>query len=253
MARRPEFYYNPKTGSYRKRLKLPDGTYKDVWGKTKEEVRARLRTIWEAQKLGVDLTDDTTVAELAAEWYANRKDALSESRREDYRSAINLRICPVIGHMRVKDVRPEHCQRVMARCAQMSYSVQQKTVSTMKQIFDCAVDNSFIFRSPAEKLKAKGARSVEKTALTPEQCAQLEAAVAGTRAYPYVMLALYAGLRREEICALRWSDVDLDAVPPRLTVNYAVRFAGGHAVYPAPLKSKAAHRTIPLPPSNGSR
>lgn len=247
MGRRPEFYYDGKY--YRKRVKLQSGLYKDVRAKTKEELRKKLYDLETAQRMGLVLDDTTTVAELAAEWYENRKEGLSLSRREDYCSAINLRICPVLGAMKVRDVRPEHCQRVMAKCAGLAYSTQQKTVSTMKQIFECAVDNGLLIRSPAEKIKPGGAKPQEKEALTVEQCAQLEAAVKGTRAYIFVMLGLYAGLRREEICGLQWKDVALKADPPRLTVNNAMRFAGGKAEFPAQLKSKAAHRTIPLPPN----
>ena len=54
--------------------------------------------------------------------------------------------------------------------------------------------------------------------------AQLEAAVKGTRAYIFVMLGLYAGLRREEICGLKWNHVDLEQkvitiAEARTTVN----------------------------------
>lgn len=248
MARgRPEFYYDEKTGYYRKRVKLADGRYKDVRAKTKDELRSKLYDLETAIRQGIILDDNTTVAELAKEWYDNRKSGLSLARQSDYRTAINLRICPVIGGMKVRDVRPEYCQRIMAQATHLSFSSQQKTVSALKQIFDCAVDNGLILRSPAEKIKPGGAKAKEKSALTREQCAQLEDAVKGTRAYLFVMLGMYAGLRREEICGLQWKDIDLKATPPRLTVNNAMQFTGGKAVFPSPLKSKAAHRTIPLP------
>lgn len=247
MARRPEFYYDPQTGYYRKRVKLPTGKWKDVRGKTKEEVRAKLYELETSVRQGIILDDDTTVAELALEWYSNRMGGLSVARQNDYRNAINLRICPELGDMKLKAVRPEHCQRVMAAMSGMSNSAQQKTVSTMKQIFACAVDNGLIQRSPAERIQAKGAKAKEKTALTREQCAQLEEAVRGTRVYIFVMLGLYAGLRKEEILALQWSDVDLDADPPRLTVNNALQLSGGRATLCHTLKSESAHRTIPLP------
>ena len=243
---RPEFYYDGTY--YRKRIKLPDGRWKDIRARTKEDLRNKLYELETAQRLGIALDDDTTVAELAAEWFNNRKAGLSASRQEDYRSAINIRICPILGAMKIRDVKPEHCQRVMSASASLSYSSQQKTVSAMKQIFECAVDNGLIIRSPATKLKPGGAKPKEKTALTPEQCEQLEEALKGTRAYIVVMIGLYAGLRREEICGLQWKDLNLKSDPPRLTVNHAVRFEGNHAIYPSPLKSKAAHRTIPLPP-----
>lgn len=247
MAGRPEFYYDERSGYYRKRFKLPDGRYKDVRARSKEELRRKLYDLETKLRMGVLIDDDTTVAELAAHWYNNRKNGLSISRQEDYRDAINLRICPVMGFMKVRAVKPEHCQMVMNACAEYSYSIQQKTASTMKQIFECAIDYGIIIKSPATKIKAAGAKPKEKAALTPEQCEQLIAAVRGTRAYIFVMLGLYTGLRREEIYALRWEDIDLNADPPRLTVNNAIRFAGGRAEFPAPLKSRAAHRTIPLP------
>ena len=92
MARRPEFYFDEKTGYYRKRVKLPNGKWKDVRGKTKEEVRRKLYDLETSIRQGLVLDDDTTVAELAAEWYSNRKAGLSFSRQGDYRTAINLRI-----------------------------------------------------------------------------------------------------------------------------------------------------------------
>ena len=245
---RPEFYFDEKTGYYRKRVKLNDGTYKDVRGKTKEETRRKVHELLEAQKYGVILDDKTTVAELAVEWYNNRKDKWSYSRQSDYVISINNHICPVIGAMKVKDVKPEHCQRILANMAGMSNSMQSKAVTTLKQIFECAEENGLIFRSPCSKLKAGGERAKEKVPLTPEQCQTLEDATKGTRAYLFIMLALYAGLRREEICGLRWNDVELTADTPHLTVNSAVRIEGTKAVFPSPLKTPAAHRTIPLPP-----
>ena len=77
MARRPEFYFDEKTGYYRKRVKLPNGKWKDVRGKTKEEVRRKLYDLETSIRQGLVLDDDTTVAELAAEWYSNRKAGLS--------------------------------------------------------------------------------------------------------------------------------------------------------------------------------
>ena len=248
MSRRAEFYYDSKNGYYRKRVRLMDGTYKDVRGKTKEETRQKVHDLIEAQKQGLVLDDKTTVAELAAEWFANRRSQWGYSRRNDYVVAINTHICPAIGGMKLKEVKPEHCQRILSNMAGMSHSAQSKVVTTLKQIFRCAEENGLIPRSPCAGLKAGGERAKEKVPLTPQQCHTLVEAAKGTKAYLFVLLGLYAGLRREEICGLRWCDIELDAAPPRLTVNNAVRFEGNRGVFPSPLKTAAAHRTIPLPP-----
>ena len=55
MARRPEFYFDEKTGYYRKRVKLQSGAYKDVRAKSKEELRSKLYDLETAQRMGVIL------------------------------------------------------------------------------------------------------------------------------------------------------------------------------------------------------
>ena len=152
MARRPEFYFDEKTGYYRKRVKLQSGAYKDVRAKSKEELRAKLYDLETAQRMGVILDDKTTVAQLLAQWYTNRKDGLSYSRRRDYVNAINNHICPIIGGYRLRSVKPEDCQRVMAALASKSNSLHTKVLGVMNMGFDCAVENGLIFRSPCAKI-----------------------------------------------------------------------------------------------------
>ena len=247
MGRRPEFYFDPKTQYYRKRVKLQSGLYKDVRAKTKDELRKKLYDLETAQRMGLILDDKTIVAELLAQWYNNRKGELSFSRQRDFVNAINNHICPVLGAMKVRDVKPEHCQRVMAQLAGKSNSLQTKVLTVMKLGFECAVDNGLLIRSPCEKLTAGGIVTKEKVPLTPAQCNALEAATKETRAYLFILLGLYAGLRREEICGLRWCDIDLASQTPSLTVNNAVRFENNQCIFPSTIKTIAYHRTIPLP------
>lgn len=61
--------------------------------------------------------------------------------------------------------------------------------------------------------------------------------------YP-AMIMLYCGLRRGELLALRWSDVDLEK--DTITVNKAVEILTNQATIKPP-KSKARFRTIPIP------
>ena len=65
--------------------------------------------------------------------------------------------------------------------------------------------------------------------------------------YVFVMIGLYAGLRREEILALQWDSVYLDAEAPYLTVRRAWHTEHNRPVILTELKTKAAQRNIPLP------
>ncbi|WOC31534.1 MULTISPECIES: tyrosine-type recombinase/integrase [Caproicibacterium] len=65
------------------------------------------------------------------------------------------------------------------------------------------------------------------------------------RALTFCALGIYAGLRRKEILGLQWGDLSGE----KLTVNCAISFPGNHQADPdQSLKSKASHRTIPVPP-----
>ncbi len=66
---------------------------------------------------------------------------------------------------------------------------------------------------------------------------------ADPRARCFVGLCLYCGLRREEALGLQWGDIQGD----KLTVNRAVTFLNNQPDPIQELKSKSAHRTLPVP------
>src|SRR3954452_9666108 len=69
----------------------------------------------------------------------------------------------------------------------------------------------------------------------------------GHRLEPLLLLLATTGLRIGEGLALRWSDLVLDADPPRLQVTGTVRVVGGIAQRTAP-KSLRGRRSLPLSP-----
>lgn len=69
----------------------------------------------------------------------------------------------------------------------------------------------------------------------------------GLPPYLFSMLALYSGLRREEILALQWDCVFLDASTPYISVRRAWRSEHNRPVISTVLKTKAAERDIPIP------
>lgn len=71
----------------------------------------------------------------------------------------------------------------------------------------------------------------------------------GTRAHLFVLIGLYAGLRREEICALQWDCVFLDCDVPYIEVRRSVQWVqNNQAVVSDKLKSKKSYRKNPIAP-----
>ena len=91
----------------------------------------------------------------------------------------------------------------------------------------------------------------ERQALTDEQVERLLEHDPGFAARLYiVMIGLYAGMRLEEILALQWDSVYLDAEAPYLTVRRAWHTEHNRPVYSYRAKDQSEHKvTIPSPVS----
>jgi integrase len=75
-----------------------------------------------------------------------------------------------------------------------------------------AVEQQTIARNPADAFKKRLPKIERKemVTVTPEQATALLTRIAHTRVYWPVLMALSTGMRRGEILALRWKNVDLD-------------------------------------------
>ena len=117
-------------------------------------------------------------------------------------------------------------------------------------IFHSALESKVIDKDPTIYLSPEGGGVPQKDRipLTDEQVEKLLQATKGLPPYLFVMLGLYAGLRREEILALKWDSVYLDLDAPYLTVRRAWHTENNRPVILTELKTNAAKRSIPLPP-----
>ena len=191
---------------------------------------------------------DPKVYEYCAKWFRLHTAGLGKKRVADYRNAINNHICPVVGDRQLSALTYSDVRAVMAAAAGLSKSSQQKIVTTLRRICAAALRDGLLQRDPTAGLKAAGESSAEKEALTRDQQARLLAALSGLNTETFVRLCLFAGLRREEALGLMWSDLDLDAATPTLTVARVCAWDGGNAAeIRTKLKSKAARRTVPIP------
>ncbi len=251
----PEFYYDEKRKQYRKRLKDPaTGKWSvDVWASTKGELREKVRAK-QAELAARTPSDRLFVYQYAAQWYKLNTASLTERGKQGPRNAINNHICPAIGQMPLADVRPDDIRQVMLEAEKkgLSKASQQKIVNTLKRIFDAAEENGLIKRSPCRKLKAGGAKTKEKIPLTRKQQQTVLDVMQGTQIYPFIMLCLFCGLRREEALGLCWDCVHLDDAAPWLEVQRAMHWDHNKPEVTEELKSEAAHRKLPIPAPLGA-
>jgi len=85
----------------------------------------------------------------------------------------------------------------------------------------------------------------ETPMLQPEQARELLERLRGKPLYLLASLGLGTGMRRSEMLALRWQDIDLDA--GRLTVERSLEQTTAGGIKPKSPKTRAGRRTISLP------
>ena len=167
----------------------------------------------------------------------------------DYTSKVRRHIIGELGEKRMAEVTLDDIQLALVPVSKKSASVYKSVVILYKSIFRAAKESHVIDTNPTIYLNAKGGGvpQEEKQALTDEQVERLLDAIRGLPPYVFVMIGLYAGLRREEILALQWDSVYLDTDAPYLTVRRAWHTEHNRPVILTELKTKAAERNIPLP------
>ena len=231
-------------GRYYRHIALPDGKTKYVYGSSPSEVNQKVRDLFKACENGLILEDNTLTGEWAAKWMKTYKSSLRGNTIKNYLNAYNNHIAPVLEVIPLKAVRPIHVQKVMNGVSQYSEDLQRKVLNTMKQIFETAMQNRLISVNPCNGIKITPHASDERIkVLTPLQQKKLLESVTEPMALVFVALGLYCGLRREESLGLMWSDIHGN----KLTVNRSVTFLKNQQDPNHELKSKAAHRTIPIP------
>lgn len=233
----------------KKKIKDERGVYIAVYAKTSQELAQKVAERTAEIERRKQLAENPLVWQYAQTWYKLYTPRLSDSRKSDYAIAINRHICPIIGTRHMLDVTPGDIADVMLACADLSRSSQDKIVCALKKIFAAGEKAGVVRANPCVDLRAGGKRAAEKEALTRQQMRTLEDAVAGTRIYPFVMIGLYAGLRREEILGLQWDCVHLDGAAPYISVRRALRWVHNQPVVSDELKSAAARRDVPIPPT----
>ena len=235
-----------KDGRYTIRVTLEDGSKKDVFAYSPAEVKAKAIEILKLSEQGIVINDNTTLDNWHSKWFSTYKNNLTHSGKMGYDNAYT-HIKPLLGSIPLKKIKPINIQMVMNTVACKGESLQNKVLQTMRQMFETAIQNNLILKSPCVGVKiVKKLTETKIKTLNEVQQLKLLEAVKGTRAYLFVAIGLYAGLRREETLALMWDDINLKT--NRIKINRSLTFINNRPNITPNLKSKSAFREIPIQP-----
>lgn len=159
-----------------------------------------------------------------------------------YEAALRLHILPELGARKVADVQRRDVQRLADDLLAVGRdpSTIRNAVMPLRVIFRRALEDGDVAVNPCAGLRLPASRGRRDKIVSPEQASTLLSALA-TGDRPLWAVALYAGLRRGELMALRWEDVDLAVGVIRVERSWDDK--AGVFVEP---KSRAGRRRVPI-------
>ena len=194
--------------------------------------------------LGVGLVPTTklTLSEYVNEVWLP---AISVRKRtyDEYEAKMRLHVLPVLGKVRMDRLEPYLIDRWVLGLPKTRTGLHAFRV--LHTALTRAVRWRIIEHHPLDSVEAPPDGEYEPDVLAVDEANDYLDAFAGHELEPFVVLAIGAGLRRSELMALEWSDVDLKAATVHITKG---RHERKGEVWNEDPKSRTSRRLVSLPP-----
>lgn len=210
---------------------------------------------WLAESQYIDETSnmsmprDMTVDAFFEFWHDTKQKMVRKGTADYYKLRYDVSIKPIIGNMKLTDVKVNHCQMVVNRMIDkgLSNSTIARACTVMRGIFDYAVECDVIMKSPCriKVQKSIGKQKKDREVLTIDAQKKFLQTIKGHNYENHYRFILQTGLRIGELIGLKWEDVDFKK--RTITIKRSLKYEVGKGTWRiGEPKSQAGKRTIPL-------
>jgi integrase len=178
---------------------------------TKTDANNALLELLSAGPMG-KASPSLTLEEYLLRTWLPSKTRIQETTREGYLLKIKGQILPTLGAIPLNQLNPLLLQKWIA---DLEETVSKQTClhafGVLSNALNQAVKWDLILKNPLVAVDPPRADEPEILRPTLEECLQIIQLFRGHSIEPAVALALGAGLRRSEVCACKWEDIDFEA------------------------------------------
>lgn len=234
---------------------------KNVTSKSKTECRNKLNKLIEQfDSKSNTISSDITFGEWIDFWYKTYiQPNIRDNTKQSYENAIYNHIIPDMGKIKVKDMTEQKLQHFYADVKSKGRKIRVESQGSelsdrsVRSIHTCcysalerAVTDNLIKINPSAKCKLPPKKSKEMQILSKNEIVRFLFQAKEEGYYELFLLELGTGMRRGEILALKWDD--LNFTTGELNIERQVYILNGKPQITVP-KTKTSIRTIILPQS----
>ncbi|MGS2587064.1 site-specific integrase [Streptomyces hebeiensis] len=215
-----------------------------VSGKTKTEVRRKLKDLKKELEAGVKTSATYSVEQAITDWLAHGLKGRDKGSIDTYKSLAKNHVVADLGKARLRDLTADALDCWLdEKSMVLATSSLEMTLSILRRSISHAQRRDKVMRNVAELVEVpEGRPGRPSKSLTLEQAKTVLSARQGTWIHAYVVLSLLVGIRTEEVRPLTWDRVHLhpsDSVP-YIEVWRSVRKRGE-------TKTTSSRRTLGIP------
>jgi integrase len=245
--------YLRSDGRWAASISLEGGKRKTFYGKTRREVQEQLKTALHQQQQGMLVTEpQQKVSSFLPQWLEDvHKHKVRPRTYERYEAAIRLHLVPGIGQYQLQKLTPQHLQKFYAR--KIEEGLSPTTVLGLHKVLHLALEKAvrwnLVPRNVCDAVDPPRRKRYEFQPLNQEQVRQFLAAASGHRLEALFVLALATGMRKGELMALKWQDINFSTGTlqvRRILTHMPAKLNGKGGYVEAEPKTEGSRRSITI-------
>jgi len=226
---------------------LDSGKRRVFYGKTRKEAYDKLQKALSEHQQGLLIgTSKQTVEQYLVQWLAGRKHIIRSSSTRMYESFIRIHIVPVIGNVMLQKLTAQHIK--MLHSKKLDEGLSPTTVVSIHRMLKTALSDAvkagMLAKNVCNNVETPRKKEYEMKPLTLEQAQKLMKFVSGHELEAIIVLALTTGMRRGELVALKWQDINF--IQGTLQVRRTITRDKKLKYIEAELKTKKSRRSVTL-------
>ena len=200
----------------------------------------------EAPVLGKD--QDLSLGHYLQEWLAHARGRVRATTYAGYEYLIRVHAVPALGEVPLSELSPLHVQRLYSSLLVPGRHLSAGTVLNLHLVLTQALGQAvrwgILERNPVKGAQPPRPVRPEPVVVDPSLASRIVAALSGSAVEAPGMLAIATGMRRGEILALRWGDLDPDLTMAQ--VRRTLHTTGRGLQFSEP-KTRRSRRAVALP------